>query len=122
MRSTKVILSAITLSAILLTSCGKNTGAANNKLDGKWRVVQATGEIIGPNEGTEYIFEQGKKLTTKMGANERKGDIVKMTRSAIFVKFEGVHTEFVFDYKFNGEKLILELRNSDGQTFTLEKQ
>jgi hypothetical protein len=118
----KILFGAMALGAILLTSCGNNQGAGNHKLDGKWRVVQATGEIIGPNEGTEYIFEDGKKLTTRMGTSERKGDIVKMTSSAVHVKFEGVHSEFIFDYKLNGKKLVLELRNSDGQVFNLERQ
>lgn len=90
-------------------------------LDGTWVITEATGQYSETNKGTKYIFA-GDKLTTKLGIIETKGTITSKTDSEMTVAFDGMSNPFVYKYRMEGGKLILELTSSGGQVFTLEKQ
>lgn len=97
------------------------TTATQGGLDGTWKIVSATGEFASMNEGTKYIFA-GDNLTTKLGIFESKGTITSKTDKELTVKFDGITTPFVYQYRMDGAKLILEVATSGGQVFTLERQ
>jgi hypothetical protein len=44
-----------------------------------------------------------------------------MTDNSYKAQFDGMQTEYSFDFKFDGDKLIITPTGS-GQSFTLEKQ
>jgi hypothetical protein len=116
---------AAVLTAIILTSCGGGSNDASkspqDRLEGKWKIVQATGDFASLNEGTIYIFEGKKRFTTKKGIIESKGDLIQLDDATFTVKFDGMESEFNYTYKFDDNKLIVEA-GSQGQVFTLEKQ
>jgi hypothetical protein len=119
MKTPKLIYAAMILITVLATSCGGNKTANDKKneeqtavspkerLDGKWKIVKATGEFASMNEGTLYTFEGTEKLSTKLGT--------------FAVLFDGMQNNSNFSYHFEGKNLILEPKNSN-QIFTLEKQ
>lgn len=133
MKTPKLIYAAMILVTILTTSCGndkkasdknsdeKTAASPKERLDGKWKIVKATGEFASMNEGTLYTFEGTEKLNTKLGIIESKGKIVNIDDATFAVLFEGMQNNSNFSYHFEGDKLILEPQNS-GQIFTLEKQ
>ncbi len=133
MKTSKLIFTAMILISILSSSCGSDKKANDNKndepataspkerVDGKWKIVKATGEFASMNIGTTYTFEGTEKLSTKLGIIESKGKIVNIDDSTFAVLFEGMQNNSNFSYHFEGENLILEPQNS-GQIFTLEKQ
>jgi hypothetical protein len=113
-------------SPILLISCGggaADTEAAaspEEKLKGKWKIVEATGEWAEMNKGTIYSFD-GKAFSTAAMGIESKGTITTLSDTAFIVKFDNLENDFPYSYHFEGEKLIIEA-GSVGQVFTLEKQ
>ncbi|PKP03327.1 MAG: hypothetical protein CVU11_08735 [Bacteroidetes bacterium HGW-Bacteroidetes-6] len=133
MKTPKLIYAAMILITVLATSCGGNKTANDKKneeqtavspkerLDGKWKIVKATGEFASMNEGTLYTFEGTEKLSTKLGIIETKGKIVNIDDSTFAVLFDGMQNNSNFSYHFEGKNLILEPKNSN-QIFTLEKQ
>lgn len=117
---------AIATIAIVFVSCGNSTSSNNagtpqEKLDGEWKIIKATGDYASTNEGTMYIFEGVSKLTTKLGIIKTEGNITQISDSTIAVKFQGLQNDFNYNYHFEGQSLIIEPLNS-GQVFTLEKQ
>lgn len=127
MKKTNLLILAVFFIASLLMSCGQKGGSSDNagspkeKLDGKWKIVNATGEYADMNKGTTYTFEGVTKFSTKLGIIESKGNIAAISDSSFTVKFEGMQNDFNYTYRFDGNNLIIELLNS-GQVFTLEKQ
>ncbi len=133
MKTQKVLLTTMILMTIFTSGCGSDHKANDNKsdeqentspkerLDGKWKIVKATGEFASMNEGTIYTFYKTEKLNTKLGVIESRGKIVNIDDSTFAVLFEGMQNSSNFSYHFEGENLILEPKNS-GQIFTLQRQ
>jgi len=67
-----------------------NSGAAQDKLDGKWKVTSATGDMASLNEGTPYTFVGKSKLTTGSGILANSGDITAITDTTFSVMFAGM--------------------------------
>lgn len=98
-----------------------NSGAAQDKLDGKWKVTTATGDMASLNEGTPYTFVGKSKLTTGSGILANSGDITAITDTTFSVKFVGMSNASNYNYHFDGAKLVIEPQGSN-QVLTLEKQ
>jgi len=98
-----------------------NSGAAQDKLDGKWKVTSATGDMASLNEGTPYTFVGKSKLTTGSGILANSGDITAITDTTFSVKFVGMSNASNYNYHFDGAKLVIEPQCSN-QVLTLEKQ
>ncbi|MBN2668001.1 MAG: hypothetical protein JXR60_02130 [Bacteroidales bacterium] len=88
----------------------------NERIQGSWEVIGATGAMSDLNKGTRYIF-QGQDLTTSNGI-EIKGQFKVNDSTIIWVL---PNMEMNYTYRFEGEQLIIEPLNS-GQILTLEKQ
>ena len=98
-----------------------NSGAAQDKLDGKWKVTTATGDMASLNEGTPYTFVGKSKLTTGSGILANSGDITAITDTTFSVMFAGMSNASNYNYHFDGAKLVIEPQGSN-QVLTLEKQ
>jgi len=97
--------------------------AQGNVLDGVWEITEATGEFASSNVGTKYTFDKAAgTLSTKNGIFVTDGVITEESDTSFTVEFEGVSTPFVYNYSFEGDKLMLELTSSGGQKFTLERK
>ena len=121
-----ILSGAIILFSII--SCGGATTEKTDKvltplekLEGKWKITEATGDWAEINVGTIYSFDTDFNFSTKLGIMESKGVILNIDEDEFKVKFENLESEFVYKYKIDGEKLIIE-PSSSGQVFTLEKQ
>ncbi|HBS86518.1 MAG: hypothetical protein A2W91_20075 [Bacteroidetes bacterium GWF2_38_335] len=124
MKQFRFIVPLAILAVVFLVSCGGKGEKEEdeNPLNGNWKVVKAEGNMADMSVGVEYIFEDGKKMTMKGMGIETKGTITKSDDKTFTVTFEGVQQPFVYNYKFEGEQLVIELQNSGGQKFFLEKQ
>ena len=121
-----VFIASIILSFCLF-SCG-NTNESDSspktpkdRLNGSWEIVEAEGTMAEINVGTRYTFEGTKRFSTKKGIIENKGDITDISDNHYKVIFDGMQTEYTFNYRFEGDKLIIEA-GTEGQVFTLEKK
>lgn len=127
MKKTNLFFFAIALMATIFVSCGQkggsteNAGSPQEQLTGEWKIIKAEGSMASLNEGTSYNFMDDNKFSTKLGIIETKGTLSAKTDSTFSVMFEGMTSDFVYNYRFEGGKLIVELQNS-GQIFTMEKQ
>ena len=90
-------------------------------LDGAWEIVRAEGKSVKSNLGTVYTFDGDKLTMGKNGFNNPgKTEITESTFS-----FENDATKgykFMYDYKFNGDTLVVVVQNSNGQTFYMVKK
>ena len=90
-------------------------------LDGAWEIVRAEGKSVKSNVGTLYTFDGDKLTMGKNGFNNPgKTEITESTFS-----FENDATKgykFMYDYKFNGDTLVVVVQNSNGQTFYMVKK
>jgi len=119
------------LFSVLFIACGNNesdtTEGKNNKdmtpkekIQGKWIITEAEGEMAELNKGTVYTFD-GDNYGMAKGIIDNKGKILEMTDNSYKAQFDGMQTEYIFDYTFDGEKLIITPTGS-GQIFTLERK
>ncbi len=90
-------------------------------LDGAWEIVKAEGSSVKSNLGTVYTFDGDNLTMGKNGFNNPgKTEITESTFS-----FENDATKgykFMYDYKFNGDTLVVAVQNSNGQTFYMVKK
>ncbi len=125
MKNLKIVAMVI-LTGVFM-SCGSGSSKSESeqtpaeKLNGKWKIVNATGDWADLNIGTVYSFGEESAFSTKAGIIESKGKITKMDEKSFSVKFDELQNEFNYKYSFEGEKLIIEVTGSN-QVFTLEKQ
>jgi uncharacterized lipoprotein YehR (DUF1307 family) len=128
---------AILFAASLLTACGgkdkkegdkkdpeTKTETADNgpatKLEGAWEIKRAEGELASMNEGTVYEFK-GKKLSFGKGSFKNPGSTV-VTDSTFSFQADGNELKFMYNYKFDGDTLVVEMQNSGGQVFHMVKK
>jgi hypothetical protein len=140
LKSTTIMLVA----ASLLTACnnGKNEKTADGgkkdsagtatvekqvaesstpgKLDGAWEIKRAEGMMSETNVGTVYEFK-GSKLAFGKGDYKNPGSTV-ITDSTFSFQADGNELKFMYNYKFNGDTLVVEMQKSGGQIFHMIKQ
>jgi hypothetical protein len=116
-------------SPVLMTSCGGGNSESSEseaaktpkeRIQGKWIIVEAEGEMAELNKGTVYSFN-GDNYGMSKGIIDNKGKILEMTDNSYTAQFDGMETIYSFDYKFDGDKLVITPSGS-GQNFVLEKQ
>lgn len=127
----------ILFAASLLTACGgkdKKEGdtkepetkmeATDNgpasKLEGAWEIKRAEGAMDSLNLGTVYEFK-GNKLAFGKGDYKNPGK-TEVTDSTFSFQAEGNELKFMYNFKFNGDTLVVEMQNSGGQIFHMVKK
>jgi len=94
------------------------TANTTNTLEGDWEIVKAEGSMASMNKGTHYIFE-GTTFTTKFGSIKTTGPFTRTETSIVWTP-KGMKMEYT--YKFEDNQLIIEVLNSGGQKFWLDKK
>lgn len=128
----------VLIAASLLAACGgkeKKEGDAKDpeiltvkttdngpatKLEGIWEIKRAEGAMDSLNLGTVYEFK-GNKLAFGKGDYKNPGNTV-VTDSTFSFQAEGNELKFMYNYKFNGDTLVVEMQNSGGQIFHMMKK
>jgi hypothetical protein len=102
-------------------TAGKENVAGNtgSKLDGAWVIKRAEGNMRSMNEGTVYDFN-GSKLTLGKDGFNNPGT-TEITDSTFSFQAEGNKYKFMYDYKFNGDTLVVSMQSS-GQVFHMMKE
>jgi|CXWL01.1.fsa_nt_gi major membrane immunogen (membrane-anchored lipoprotein) len=130
-------LMAILFAASLLTACGgkdKKEGDSkepetktettdsgpSTKLEGAWEIKRAEGSMDSLNLGTVYEFK-GSKLSFGKGDYKNPGK-TEVTDSTFSFQAEGNELKFMYNYKLNGDTLVVEMQNSGGQIFHMVKK
>ena len=128
---------AILFAASLLTACGgkdkkegdtkepeTKTETADSspatKLEGAWEIKRAEGAMDSLNIGTVYEFK-GSKLSFGKGDYKNPGK-TEVTDSTFSFQADGNELKFMYNYKFNGDTLVVEMQKSGGQIFHMVKQ
>ena len=131
---------ALTCSVIILVSCGGDskkeeskdkpdmsagevttTGSGSaGKLEGAWEIKRAEGAMDSLNIGTVYEFK-GSKLSFGKGDYKNPGK-TEVTDSTFSFQADGNELKFMYNYKFNGDTLVVEMQKSGGQIFHMVKQ
>lgn len=117
---------ALTLAATLPAAAAPKTpasaqpaGKTDARLQGKWKVVKATGAFDETNIGTVYSFKGATMSTTKDGSGP--SGTFSSVDGRIVWKLSGMDMEMTYKYRFEGAHLVIEPENS-GQTLILKKQ
>jgi hypothetical protein len=132
-------VAGILAAALIVTACGGNdkkageSNAAENKnesvsatnkgatvLEGAWEIKRAEGEMADMNVGTIYEFK-GSKLSFGKGSFTNPGSTV-VTDSTFSFQADGNELKFMYNYRFNGDTLVVEMQNSGGQIFHMVKK
>ncbi len=129
---------AILFAASLLTACGgkdkkegdvkdpgTKTGTTTNdgpagKLDGAWEIKRAEGDMSSMNVGTVYTFK-GDQLSFGKEGFVNPGHTV-ITDSTFSFQADGNELKFMYNYKFNGDTLVVEMQQGSGQVFHMVKK
>jgi hypothetical protein len=95
------------------------TGDAT-RLEGAWEIKRAEGSMAETNLGTVYIFNRN---TLSFG----KGDFLnpgktEVTDSTFSFQANGNEYIFMYNYKFNGDTLVVEMQKGMGQVFHMVKK
>jgi len=101
------------------TTATTESGSAS-KLEGAWEIKRAEGAMSETNVGTEYEFK-GSKLSFGKGGYKNPGNTI-VTDSTFSFQAEGNELKFMYNYKFNGDTLVVEMQNSGGQIFHMVKK
>ena len=107
-------------------STGKTeTGVASNngaptKLEGAWEIKRAEGDMPETNLGTVYEFK-GSKLAFGKGDYKNPGS-TEVTDSTFSFQADGNQLKFMYNYHFNGDTLVVSMKNGIGQVFHMVKQ
>jgi len=96
-----------------------NNGTAT-KLDGAWIIKRAEGSMPEANIGTVYEFS-GSKLSFGKDGFKNPGKTI-ITDTTFSFQANGNEYVFMYDYKFNGDTLVVELQKSNGQSFPMVRQ
>jgi len=105
------------MSAGEVTTTG--SGSAG-KLEGAWEIKRAEGAMDSLNIGTVYEFK-GSKLSFGKGDYKNPGK-TEVTDSTFSFQADGNELKFMYNYKFNGDTLVVEMQKSGGQIFHMVKQ
>ena len=132
MRSFQTVLAIILFVFIFFTgSCSNKQEPEHNddkiiqqknnasRLEGSWEIKTAEGELGEMNIGTVYEFK-GNKLSFGKNGFSNPGNTI-ITDSTFSFQAEGSDRIFLYNYYFEGNTLVIELQNSNGQKFYLKK-
>jgi len=95
-----------------------NSGPAT-KLEGAWEIKRAEGGMDSMNIGTVYEFK-GSRLSFGKGGYTNPGNTI-VTDSTFSFQAEGNDLKFMYNYKMEGDTLVVEMQNSGGQIFHMVK-
>jgi hypothetical protein len=102
----------------------KETPPADNgiasKLEGAGEIKRAEGMMSETNVGTVYEFK-GNKLAFGKDGYKNPGK-TEVTDSTFSFQADGNELKFMYNYKFNGDTLVVEMQKSGGQIFHMVKQ
>ncbi|MCD6068940.1 MAG: hypothetical protein K0S33_3766 [Bacteroidetes bacterium] len=129
----KKLIFILTISAgtIAFTACGNKTAgeetsagteektASGNKLEGTWEIVKTEGPLAEMNKGTQYVFEGTDKLTMQQGSFKNPGKTA-ITDTSFTWEANGMKMDYT--YKMEGSQLVVEVVNSGGQKFWMDKK
>ncbi len=90
------------------------------KLEGAWEIKRAEGSMGDLNVGTVYEFKGSKLSFGKDGYTNPGSTFV--TDSTFSFQADGNELKFMYNYKFNGDTLVVEMQNSGGQIFHMVKK
>lgn len=122
MRNSIVVILSVIFMAAFFTGCsGGKEKSPSERLKGTWEIVEATGDMSELNVGTTYNFGSNNAFSTKKGHVEAEGVITEKNDETFTVNFEYLDTDFIYNYRFEGKKLIISIQTSN-QEFTLEKR
>jgi hypothetical protein len=129
----------ICVSAFFLTACGggnkkeekkdDKTGTEEvkptengtaTKLEGAWEIKRADGSMAEMNVGTVYEFK-GNKLSFGKDGYKNPGK-TEVTDSTFTFQADGNEFKFDYIYQFNGDTLVVRMKNGAGQLFHMVKQ
>ena len=131
---------SVSISVIFLTACGgsdskkeevkddktgteeakpSDNGSAT-KLEGAWEIKRADGSMAEMNVGTVYEFK-GSTLTFGKEGFKNPGSTI-ITDSTFSFQANGNEYKFMYNYKFNGDTLVVEMQKSGGQIFHMVKE
>lgn len=106
------------------TTVEKSAAAADNgpatKLEGAWEIKRAEGMMSETNVGTVYEFE-GSKLSFGKDGYKNPGK-TEVTDSTFSFQADGNELKFMYNYRFNGDTLVVEMQKGSGQVFYMVKQ
>jgi hypothetical protein len=91
-----------------------------SKLEGAWEIKRAEGMMSETNLGTVYEFE-GSKLSFGKDGYKNPGK-TEVTDSTFSFQADGNELKFMYNYKFNGDTLVVEMQKSGGQIFHMVKK
>lgn len=134
---------AIVMAGFLFTACGNNKKEKTDaeikqeilttdpapetkdkgvptKLNGAWEIKRAEGSMAETNVGTVYEFD-GNELSFGKDGYKNPGSTV-VTDSTFSFQAKGNELVFNYNYKFNGDTLVVEMQNSGGQIFHMVKK
>jgi hypothetical protein len=103
-----------------VTGKEKADRSTGGNLDGAWVIKRAEGNMKSMNIGTVYEFN-GNKLTLGLEGFKNPGT-TEITDSTFSFQTEGNNYKFMYQYKFNGDTLVVSVENSGGQVFHLVKE
>ncbi len=93
---------------------------SSSKLDGAWEIKRAEGSMGDVNVGTVYEFSGSKLAFGKDGYNNPGSTVI--TDSTFSFQADGNEYKFMYNYKFNGDTLVVEMQKSGGQIFHMVKK
>ena len=98
------------------------TAAANgtSRLEGRWVIRRAEGDMADMNLGTEYSFK-GDRLSFGKDGFLNPGR-TEVTDSTFSFQAEGNEYKFYYNYRFNGDTMVVTMKDGTGQVFHLVKQ
>jgi hypothetical protein len=108
-----VLVLVFALSAV---ACKKKTGG--HPIEGKWKIVSATGTLASINVGTLYIFKDDKTVLMKKGILETPGTYT-IEGNTVTIKIGSMKIKA--DFEISGNKMTYKMLTSD-QVFIMERQ
>lgn len=129
----------VIISAAVLSSCGSNNKKGDetkssdgkneikapdsdpsSRLEGAWIIKRAEGDMAIMNEGTVYEFKESKLSFGKDGfLNPGKTEVTDTTFS---FQADGNEYKFIYNYRFNGDTMVVTMQKGTGQVFYLVKK
>jgi hypothetical protein len=97
----------------------EDSGTATH-LDGAWEIMRAEGDMASTNMGTVYEFK-GNRLSFGKGGYLNPGQ-TEITDSTFSFQADGNELKFMYNYKFNGDTLVVEMQKGMGQVFHMVKK
>lgn len=123
MRNSIIVILSVILVAGFFAACdGGKEKTPSEKIIGTWEIVEASGRFAEDNVGVIYTFGNEGEFLQKSGWLDSKGKVTKIDDESFTIRFDALaDADFIYNYKFEEDKLILEIVSSD-QVFTLVRK